>query len=302
MRQTMSYLGNLGASLPAAIGKHRGNFYWKRASGSEDELYAGVKDSSGVSQLRRILTETYADTLYLTETAADALYEPLGNGGDWQFGSVMRSMAPYLDDAGIAVNVVHSLTHGYQHEGDVADIAFDANAPGCWALYNTEATLGDDAGWDLGLTNPFMLRTNWAPMSIEWRIQTGATLTSVLFWVGCFVSTPMASPDPSLDGFGFRYDTGADLTAFWRCWSNDGPSTGTTTTTTVAITAHTAYTFRVDVVSTTEMRFYIDNVLVATHTTNLPTATTDLIPQCKVRALANAVRSIRWAWFHVRHS
>jgi hypothetical protein len=43
---------------------HRGMFFSKRASGSEDELYYGVADASDTMQLRRILTTTYADTLY----------------------------------------------------------------------------------------------------------------------------------------------------------------------------------------------------------------------------------------------
>lgn len=289
-RQTLSYVGNLGSSLPAALGLHRHNFYWKGASGVEDELYAGMKDSSGANQLRRILTKTYADTLY----------EPLG-AADWQFGTVMRSMAPYLDDAGITVTVAHSLTHGYQEEGDTIDTAFDANAPGCWAVYNTLGSTGDDAGWDLALTNPMNLRTNWYPLSVEWRYQSGGTLTNGRWWIGCFSATPMASDDPAVHGFGFRYATATDGTAFWRTWTNDGSSGGTATTTTVAVASNTAYTFRVDVVSTTEIRFYVNGTLVATHTTNLPTATVDLIPYCKVRTLANAVRSVRWAWFHVRH-
>jgi hypothetical protein len=53
-----------GAALPSASKDHRGQLVWKRASGSEDEIYAGVADSSNVAQFRRLLTKTYADTLY----------------------------------------------------------------------------------------------------------------------------------------------------------------------------------------------------------------------------------------------
>jgi hypothetical protein len=60
-RQVIAYLGNLGSSLPTAVAQHRGNFFWKRAAGAEDELYAGVRDSSGVNQLRRILTGQFVD-------------------------------------------------------------------------------------------------------------------------------------------------------------------------------------------------------------------------------------------------
>jgi hypothetical protein len=77
-RQALIYLGNLGSALPAAMSQHRGHFFWKRAAGAEDELYAGVKDSSGVNQLRRVLTKTYADTLYTTEYFVPAPAAPPG--------------------------------------------------------------------------------------------------------------------------------------------------------------------------------------------------------------------------------
>lgn len=54
VKQTLTYLGNLGSALPAALGQHRGNFFLKRASGAEDELYIGVRDASDVMQLRQI--------------------------------------------------------------------------------------------------------------------------------------------------------------------------------------------------------------------------------------------------------
>lgn len=222
--------------------------------------------------------------------------------GETPFGTVLRSMAPYNDEVGVAVNIAHSLTHGYQDEGNTKDIALDVNSPGSWAVYNTAASTNDDAGWDLGGTNPFVVHTNWYPMSLEWRYQSGATLTNGRWWIGCFSATPETSDDPAVSGFGFRYATATDGTAYWRCWSNDGSGGGTVTATTVAVASNTAYTFRVDVVSTSEIRYYIAGTLVATHTTNLPGATTDLIPRCTVRTLNAAIKSVRWAWFHVRHS
>jgi hypothetical protein len=46
------------------VAQHRCNFYWKRAEATEDELYAGMRDSSGGMQLRRIVTKEYADDTY----------------------------------------------------------------------------------------------------------------------------------------------------------------------------------------------------------------------------------------------
>lgn len=65
-----------GASLPTATKDHRGQFVWKRASGSEDEIHAGVVDASNVAQFRRILTKTYADTLYAPAVGAPTYLNP----------------------------------------------------------------------------------------------------------------------------------------------------------------------------------------------------------------------------------
>ena len=65
-----------GASLPTATKDHRGQFVWKRASGAEDEIHAGVADSSNVAQFRRILTKTYADTLYAPIVGAPTYLTP----------------------------------------------------------------------------------------------------------------------------------------------------------------------------------------------------------------------------------
>jgi hypothetical protein len=110
-RQVIAYLGNLGSSLPTAVAQHRGNFFWKRAAGAEDELYAGVRDSSGVNQLRRILTKTYGDTLYSvsahthTEVFTPAPAWPIGATTDPSAGTNLisnSSYGVYLGRAGAA--------------------------------------------------------------------------------------------------------------------------------------------------------------------------------------------------------
>jgi hypothetical protein len=54
----------IGGALPAANPLHRGVFAVKKAAATEDELHVGLRDSSDVMQWRRMLTKTYADTLY----------------------------------------------------------------------------------------------------------------------------------------------------------------------------------------------------------------------------------------------
>jgi hypothetical protein len=54
----------IGGALPTANPLHRGAFAIKRAASTEDEVHIGLRDSSSVMQWRRMLTKTYADTLY----------------------------------------------------------------------------------------------------------------------------------------------------------------------------------------------------------------------------------------------
>ena len=277
----------------------------QRATPTRPQLYRGSGSPEGV--VTAVVGSTYqrsdggaGTSFYVKETGSgNTGWVAQGGGGDWQFGTVMRSMAPDADTAGFGVQ--ESLAHGYQDFYDTRGIAFDANSPGCWAVYNTTASTDNDAGWDCNGTNPMQVRTNWHPGRLVYRVQTGATITTIRVWVGAFSSSPVASSDPAVHGACFRFDTSAGSVNWWT-WSNDGSGGGTLTNTGVTPASHTAYTLEIEIISTAEIRFYIDGALVATHTTNLPGSTTSLIPHCKVRTLANSVRSIRWAWFHVRHS
>lgn len=75
-------LGAFGGALPTATKDHRGAFFWKRAMGSEDEIYAGMADSSNVAQWRRMLTKTYADTLYVPTGWLPKFYQLSQNSAD----------------------------------------------------------------------------------------------------------------------------------------------------------------------------------------------------------------------------
>ena len=216
------------------------------------------------------------------------------SGSEWQRAMVTKSL---IVDTQTTVPLEIGLT-GYAGVADVFDDQLDTNSPGAWLLHNTSAVTDNDAGWSL--TDAF--RTNWFPARLTFRFQTGATLTSLRFHVGAYSSTPMASAGPAVHGCGFRYDTGSDLTAFWRTWTNDGSGSGSTQTTTVAVSSQTDYTLEIEIVSTTEIKFYINGVLHATHTSDLPGATTTLFPRCMVRTLTTSVRSVRWSWFHMQHS
>ena len=95
-----------GASLPTATKDHRGQFVWKRASGAEDEIHAGVADSSNVAQFRRILTKTYADTVY-APLVQSSLVSPYTQSPAVSNSAVTASTS---DTAAYSVNVTMSFT------------------------------------------------------------------------------------------------------------------------------------------------------------------------------------------------
>jgi hypothetical protein len=119
-------------------------------------------------------------------------------------------------------------------------------------------------------------------------------VTNSRYWVGLFSASPVASGVPNIHAVAFRYDTGVDGTAFWRTVSIAGTgASANVTTTSVAVAINTAYKLRIRVVTTSKVEFYINNVLVATHTTTLPTSSTLLGYGCQVTTLTTGPHNIR---------
>lgn len=103
-----------------------------------------------------------------------------------------------------------------------------------------------------------------------WIVQTGNVITNVRYWVGLADSLLNATSSPTVPAVAaFRYDTGPDGTAFWRCVTSDGAGGVTTTVTTTPIATSTPYRLMVQT-TISEVTFWIDNVLVARHTATLP--------------------------------
>ena len=163
--------------------------------------------------------------------------------------------------------------------------------------FTTTSSSGNTAGV---VTAFSVLRRAWAP---EWvaRVKTGASVADVGLWAGLFSASPDNAADPAVHVAGFRYYTSTDGTAFWRCVTKDGTTT-TVTTTTVAVTADTAYTLRVDARESGNVRFYINSILVATHTTNLPGSSTPLGWAVRVSTLAAAIKNLKYSRAWLSHA
>lgn len=161
------------------------------------------------------------------------------------------------------------------------------DASGPFVNYASGAVSGNVGGLNSAAT---VCRGDWLPRFVT-RVKLPATITTARFWAGLFSAAPTASATPAGHLAGFRYDTVADGTAFWRCCTDDNGAAPTVTVTTVAVTAGAVYMFRI-VFGPTTVWFYINNVLVAAHTTDLPSMTTMLSWYATVTTLSAAARSM----------
>jgi hypothetical protein len=141
-----------------------------------------------------------------------------------------------------------------------------------------------------------VVRTDWNPEMYA-RIKTGATITLVRYWVGFFSADPSASATPAVHYAAFRFDTSAS-DANWQFCTATGTATQTCTNTTIAVTASTAYSLWVTCTSTTCLG-YVDGVLRATNTTNLPTSTQTMGYNASMTTLSAAARSILFGRFTI---
>lgn len=173
----------------------------------------------------------------------------------------------------------------------------DDQASGPQVAYATTASSGVDAG----VISTFgLIQRRWAPYHYA-RIMTDASaITSTRLAVGMVSAEIAADAGPASTGAyvvaagaWFRYDTGVDGTAFWRTVTSDA-TTATVTTTSVAIAANTSYELTIEINSAgTSIRYWINGTLAATHTTNLPGASTALGYTARLRTLAASARSLR---------
>lgn len=129
-----------------------------------------------------------------------------------------------------------------------------------------------------------------------WVIQIGNVITSYRVWWGLTTANLSAVGAPTTQSVAaFRYDTGVDTASVqFRAVTCDGASGVTTTATGVTVTATQAYRF-VIITSSSDVKFYIDGTLVATHTTNLPAANTNLGHQVVVRTLDASNKRVEWS-------
>lgn len=153
------------------------------------------------------------------------------------------------------------------------------------------ATTDTDAGWEAGTTT-----SNWSEnptISIKAKL-TSQAAGSIRCFIGACSGSPMGGDQTAVGGLHFamfRYSTSAG-DANWKCITSGNVAV---TTTDSGVVADANWHWFTIVKSSSDVKFYIDGTLVATHTTNIPGA--DIVRASAVqRTLANATKSIAIAY------
>ena len=163
---------------------------------------------------------------------------------------------------------------------------------GNYNTYTTGAVAGNRNGVSVGgEATPTISQPRWNP-TVFWDIKTAADITSQRIFVHLNTGTFAVSTDtPQANTVGFRYSTVVPDTN-WQAYSRDGATTNLIDTG-VAVVADTRYAFMITLASASA-RFYINEALVATSTTNLPADTTSFSAQVVIFTTAAATRAIKW--------
>lgn len=177
--------------------------------------------------------------------------------------------------------------------------ADDTIAP--WLNHATTATSGNTSGV-ISAAFTYFYR-DWSPKFSAFIKTDASAITTIGYWVGMFSAAPDNSTAPNIHAAAFRYYTSVDGTAFWRTVTIAGTgASATVTTTSVPIAANTAYKLNIDCsASASNCRFYINGVLVSTHTTTLPASGTKMGYGARVTTLAASARNLKWSKISITH-
>jgi hypothetical protein len=171
--------------------------------------------------------------------------------------------------------------------GTIAATVGVANHPGIYTL-STGTTSGSTQRIDL-------TAEAYLPADIDsiQGIIRPTVITSAKYRFGLLVST--GTLGEGSDGVYFSFSP-AD-SANWRAITESG-GVKTATNTTVAVTANNWYFLELRRLSNGNWEFYVNNVLEATHSTNIPTAANEVTFVAENTAAANKTLDVDW--FYVR--
>lgn len=136
-------------------------------------------------------------------------------------------------------------------------------------------------------------RRAYEPTLVQ-AVRTQGSIADVRIWVGFFGASPTGSTTAPANTAAFCFGTDVHGTNFWRTVTSDA-TTPNVNTTAAAIATGVEYVLRIEM-SAAAVEFFIDDVLVATHTTNLPVSTTTVGFGAVITTLTAGAKGLRWAW------
>lgn len=179
-----------------------------------------------------------------------------------------------------------------------------SDSSGTYYQMTSSGSTGSFAGWNLASGTGTESPAHIAAWYLTFK--TGPSIDACRFWVGAAnnLGNTLSSNDDPVTAVrscaALRYSTVVDGTAFWRFVTSDGV-TKTETTTTFPIAVSTRY--KVKIVPTTgSIACYIDGVLVATHTTNLPSFSATIGMTSSVTTLENQPKLLLHGRFCIEYS
>lgn len=175
--------------------------------------------------------------------------------------------------------------------GNAANFVGDTQI-GCSAEYQTGAAANAGAGWSYAGAVPTV--TTQDGFIAEFLIRTGSATPNVRYVIG-FGNTGITSDDATIStahAAVFSYSTAVPDTN-WMVRTADATPTTEETDTGVAVATNTKYLFRIDARNSASLKFYINGVRVATHATNVPTATSTMQLVAFVRSIGSQNNLIR---------
>lgn len=213
----------------------------------------------------------------------------------WEFGIPIRRSLLVQQNASLTTLALAGIAAAPVTNG-TASLVNVNTGEGQFIQYLSAASAGSNGG----VIAPTFDQTRfiYRPV-IDFAVRDPATITSGRWWVGVFSGDPMGSATPALHYMGFRFDTAVDGTT-WRAVTDNGSGTPTVTDTTVTFTATTSFRLRIVVDGAgADVRFYINGILRATHTTTLPTSTQDLGYCAQVQTSNATAKGIRFGRLYI---
>lgn len=196
--------------------------------------------------------------------------------------------------AGYGGTTVYQVGQGAHSNTGTVTTADDAD--GCWHNFATTNVANNQASVT-GSGSSSTRRDHEETLIV--RFKTAASIAVMRLWGAGWTTnwiTAGGADTPNLHIAGFRYSTNAG-DANWMAVTGGAGGLGCTVTDTgIAVAINTVYTFRIVFnTAAADVKFYINDALVATHTTKLPDATTGMNYGVSVTTLETVIKSFKWS-------